>query len=61
MDLSNFLEMVLLVGKFDPVLKGHLDKVIKKSTTIHNFGKKQFGGLITFLSKTTVNYIVEAK
>jgi len=53
--------MVLLVGKFDPVLKGHLDKVIKKSTTIHNFGKKQFGGLITFLSKTTVNYIVEAK
>ncbi|KAL4143892.1 hypothetical protein QTP88_006146 [Uroleucon formosanum] len=60
LDHGNFLEMVLLVGKFDPVLKGHLDKVIKKSTTIHNSGTKQGGGLITFLSKTTVNYIVEA-
>ncbi|KAL4126118.1 hypothetical protein QTP88_010347 [Uroleucon formosanum] len=60
LDHGNFLEMVLLVGKFDPVLKSHLDKVIKKSTTIHNSGTKQGGGLITFLSKTTVNYIVEA-
>lgn len=60
LDHGNFLEMVLLVGKFDPILKGHLDKVIKKSTTIHNSGSKQGGGLITFLSKTTVNYIVEA-
>jgi len=60
LDHGNFLEMVLLVGKFDPVLKSHLDKVIKKSTTIHNSGSKQGGGLLTFLSKTTVNYIVEA-
>jgi len=60
LDHGNFLEMVLLVGKFDPVLNGHLDKVIKKSTTIHNSGTKHGGGLITFLSKTTVNYIVEA-
>lgn len=55
LDHGNFLEMMLLIGKFDPLLKNHLDKVIKKSTTIHSSGSKQGGGLITFLSKTTVN------
>jgi hypothetical protein len=60
LDHGKFLKMVLLVSKFDAVLKGHLDKVIKKSTTIHNSGTKQGGGLIIFLSKTTVNYIVES-
>lgn len=52
--------MVLLVSKFDPILQGHLDIVIKKSASIHNSGSKQGGGLITFLSKTTINYIIDA-
>ena len=52
--------MVLLVSKFDPILQGHLDIVIKKSATIHSSGSKQDGGLVTFLSKTTINYITDA-
>jgi len=32
LDHGNFLEMILLVGKYDPVLKAHLDKAIKNST-----------------------------
>jgi len=45
--------------KFDPILQGHLDIVIKKSATIHNSGSKQGGDLVTFLSKT-INYITDA-
>ena len=60
LDHGNFLEMVLLVSKFDPILQGHLDIVIKKNATIHNSGSKQGGGLVTFLSKTTINYITDA-
>ncbi|KAL4103469.1 hypothetical protein QTP88_018845 [Uroleucon formosanum] len=58
-DHGNFLEMILLVGKYDPVLKAHLDKAIKNSTKSHDSGSKQGGGHISFLSKTTVNYIIE--
>lgn len=60
LDHGNFLEMVLLVSKFDPILQGHLDIVIKKSATIHNSGSKQGGGLVTFLSKTSINYLTDA-
>jgi len=59
LDHGNFLEMILLVGKYDPVLKAHLDKAIKNSTKSHDSGSKQGGGHISFLSKTTVNYIIE--
>ncbi|KAL4143886.1 hypothetical protein QTP88_006140 [Uroleucon formosanum] len=51
--------MILLVGKYDPVLKAHLDKAVKNSTKSHDSGSKQGGGHISFLSKTTVNYIIE--
>jgi hypothetical protein len=51
--------MILLVCKYDPVLKTRLDKAIKNSTTSHNSGSKQGGGHVSFLSKTTVNYIIE--
>ncbi|KAL4082843.1 hypothetical protein QTP88_029499 [Uroleucon formosanum] len=57
-DHGNFFEMILLVGKYDRVLKAHLDKAIKNSTKSHDSGYKQ-GGHISFLSKTTVNYIIE--
>lgn len=60
LDHGNFLEMVILVSKFDPILQWHLNIVIKKSATIHNSGSKQGGGLITFLSITTINYITDA-
>ncbi|KAL4113073.1 hypothetical protein QTP88_016764 [Uroleucon formosanum] len=59
LDHGNFLEMILLVDKYDPVLKAHLDKAIKNSTKSHDSGSKQEGGHICFLSKTTVNYVIE--
>lgn len=51
--------MILLVGKYDPVLKAHLDKAIKNSIKSHDSGSKQGGGHISFLFKTTVSYIIE--
>jgi len=57
---GNFLEIIILLSKYDAVIKCHLDKVIKKSTKSHNSGSSQGGGIITLLSKTTINYILEA-
>ena len=59
LDHGNFLEMILLMSKYDPVLKAHLEKAIKSSTKSHDSGSKQGGGHISFLSKTTVNHIIE--
>lgn len=59
-DHGNFLEMIILLGKYDPVLRFHLDTVIVKSAKSHENKSKQGGGNVTFLSKTTVNYIIEA-
>jgi len=36
LDHCNFLEIILLLSKYDEVIKCHLDKVIKKSTKSHN-------------------------
>lgn len=57
---GNFLEIILLVAKYDPVLQTHIDEVSAKSQGIHDKGSKQGGGLITFLSKTTINYVIDA-
>lgn len=40
LDHGNFLEIVLLVSKFDHILQAHLDKIIKKSASIHNSDSK---------------------
>jgi hypothetical protein len=63
LDHGNFLEMVMLLSKYDPVLKEHTDRAIYKSQksknrqTVSRPGRP--GGLVTFLSKTTVDYIIE--
>lgn len=59
LDHGNFLEITLLISKYDSLLKSHLDKVVKKSLKCHNSGAQQGGGQVTFLSKTTINYILE--
>lgn len=43
-DHGNFLEMILLMGKYDSVIKAHLDKAIQNSTKSYNSGSKQGGG-----------------
>jgi len=54
------LEIIILLSKYDAVIKCHLDKVIKKSTKSHNSGSSQGAGIIILLSKTTINYILDA-
>lgn len=60
LDHGNFLEIILLLSKYDEVIKFHLDKVIKTSIKSHNKGSSQGSEVITLLSKTTINYIIEA-
>lgn len=56
---GNFLELVLLLSKYDEVLKAHLDISVEKSKDRkEKFQSKGRGNLITFLSKQTVNQII---
>ncbi|XP_034062116.1 uncharacterized protein LOC117539872 [Gymnodraco acuticeps] len=58
-DHGNFLEMIVLLGKYDVCLKEHLTLCIEKSKQIHQSGLRQGrGSLVTLLSKTTINYII---
>lgn len=41
-------------------MKDHLETVIKKSRKAHESGSKGRGGLVTFISKTTVDYVIAA-
>jgi hypothetical protein len=61
-DHGNFLEILLLLSKFDPIIKKHLDTVIGRSNDRHasNLANKGRGNLITLISKTTLNYIIDA-
>jgi hypothetical protein len=59
-DHGNFLELLLFLGKFDNVMRNHIEAMAAKSAKQHDSGKKTAGGLVTFLSKTTANYIIEA-
>ncbi|XP_072401115.1 uncharacterized protein [Diabrotica undecimpunctata] len=59
LDHGNFLEIILLLSKFDVILKKHLDAIVKKSKSYHNRKiKRRAGNFYTFLSKTTVNSII---
>lgn len=60
-DHGNFLEIILLLGKYDVCLKEHLTLSIEKSKQIHQSETGSKGGrgsLVTFLSKTTIDYII---
>ena len=53
-DHGTFLETVLLLAKYDNVLKCHLDNITKKSLRKET-GKHNRANRNTFISKTTVN------
>ena len=57
---GNFLALVVLISKYDPVLGRHLNEVTEKSNQRHEQGKssKDRGSFITLLSKTTVNKLI---
>ncbi|XP_022816963.1 uncharacterized protein LOC111349884 [Spodoptera litura] len=56
---GNFLNLVVLLSKYDPVLKAHMSEAITESKKRKDSGKgKGRGGLVTFLSKTTINKLI---
>ena len=55
LDHGNFLELLLLISKFDPVLKLHIEDAINKSKAE---GKGR-GSLVTLFSKTTANNVID--
>ncbi|KAF0696605.1 Zinc finger MYM-type protein 1, partial [Aphis craccivora] len=59
-DHGNFLELLLLLSNYDPVIKDHLDTVAQKSIKANKAGCKGRGNSLTFISKTTVDYIISA-
>ena len=60
-DHGNFLELILLLGKYDFCLKEHLDSCIENSKKLHlSGGTRGRGSLVTLLSKTTVNSVIDA-
>lgn len=64
LDHGNFLEILLLLKKYDVTLNEHVDKIIKSAqdkVVRHNSSKvKGRGSSLTFISKTTVNLIIDA-
>jgi len=60
LDHGNSLEIITLLEKYDSTLKSHLDTVINNSQKSYDRGSKQGGGNITFLSKTTIYYVIDA-
>lgn len=60
LDHGHFLELIILLGKYDGCLKEHLSNVIEKSKKLHvSPGSRGRGSLISLLSKTTVNSVID--
>lgn len=53
---GNFLELVLLLAKYDSILSSHVDSCIEYSQ-VHSDSRGR-GNFVSFLSKTTVNNIL---
>ncbi|XP_034084713.1 uncharacterized protein LOC117554399 [Gymnodraco acuticeps] len=59
-DHGNFLELIILLGKYDVCLKEHITECTEKSKKMHQSHSqaKGRGSAVTFLSKTTVNNVI---
>lgn len=66
LDHGNFLEILILISKFDPLPKHHIDDAVMKSEKVRNTCNSgsasvgRPGSLLTMLSKTTADYIIES-
>lgn len=58
LDHGNFLEMIMLLGLYDPCLQQHLTECIEKSKALHESGAGGRGSLVTLLSKDTIIIII---
>lgn len=62
LDHGNFLEILKLISNYDPLLKQHIEDVVHKSQKFKkNKSQTMAGrsGLITLISKTTADYVLE--
>jgi len=41
LDHGNFLELILLLSKYDPCLQGHVSECIEKSKKLHEGGQEE--------------------
>ncbi len=58
-DHGNFLELIILLGKYDVRLKEHLTACITQSKKMHQSQQARGrGAAVTLLSKTTVNTVI---
>ena len=58
-DHDNFLELIILLGKYDVCLKEHLTACITQSKKMHQSQQaRDRGAAITLLSKTIVNTVI---
>lgn len=57
-DHGNFLEIIILLGKYDVCLKEHLTECIEKCKKMHQSQARGCGAAVTFLSKTTMNTVI---
>ncbi|KAK0154533.1 Zinc finger MYM-type protein 1 [Merluccius polli] len=56
---GHFLEMILLLSKFDVSLQEHVSACMKKSKSLKETVAKGRGSLITLLSNTSVNKVID--
>lgn len=61
LDHGNFLDILLLLKKYDVVLCEHIDSISKNASENHKREKgKGRGASLTFISKSTVNMVIDS-
>lgn len=58
-DHGNFLEMIILLSKFDVSLQEHVNECVQKSKSLHETGAKGRGSFVTLLSNTSINKVID--
>lgn len=58
LDHGNFLEMIILLSKYDAVLNEHLNKIINTSEKMHKRGSQGRGSFVTLLSHYSIDNVV---
>ncbi|KAL4089590.1 hypothetical protein QTP88_024603 [Uroleucon formosanum] len=58
LDRGNFLEIMILLSKYDPIICEHFNTIINKSEKKQKQNKRGRGSFLTFLSKNTVQVVI---
>ncbi|KAL4090127.1 hypothetical protein QTP88_025026 [Uroleucon formosanum] len=58
LDHGNFLEIMILLSKYDPIICEHFNTIINKSEKKQKQNKRGRGSFLTFLSKNTVQVVI---